>query len=132
MKLPDDPYKLCWQRPISIRTSGGVTEIEAQTYAGLAAHKSFEGGDWFEITHLPSGMSLAQGGVFPDEATAVKAMVALGYGRNNWILETEADREEFTARVLAVFAAAKAIPKPVRAQVASPLMPSDLNGFSDR
>lgn len=129
MKNPD-PYTLCWLRPISIRTSDGVVEIEAQTYAGLAAHKAFEG-NWYEITHLPSGMSLAQGGVFPDEATAVKAMVALGAGRNAWILETEDDRLAFSERIHAVFAAAKAMPKPLKSQIETPLMPTDLNGFAE-
>lgn len=124
-----DAYKLCWQQEVTIRTTSGTHQVQAWVYAGLAVHKAVDG-NYFVMMHLPSGLALSQAGVFDKERTAVESMVALGRGRNNWVLETQEDREAFSDAVFEVFRAAGARPRWGHGPM-TPLLPADLNGFSD-
>lgn len=124
-----DPYKLCWQQEVSIRSTAGTHRVQAWVCAGLAVHRAIDG-EHYVMMHLPSGLALSQAGVFDHERKAVEAMVVLGRGRNDWILETEEDREAFSDAVHEVFRLAGARPRWGRGPM-TPLLPRDLNGFAD-
>lgn len=127
----DRIYAMCWEKEIEIRTAAGPIKVMAWTYSGLAVRRSPDFNDFY-LTHLPTGLSLANAGVFDDQDTAVKAMVALAGGRNNWVIETEAERDEFAEAVRMVFEASKARPRTrVDSPKAAPFNVNNLNGFAD-
>jgi hypothetical protein len=124
-------YAMCWEREIDIRTTAGPIKVMGWTYGGLSVCNSTEFNNYY-LTHLPTGLSMANAGVFDDQDTAVKAMVALAGGRNNWLIETEADRAEFAEAVRQVFEASKARPRVrVDPPKAGSFAQNDLNGFQD-
>lgn len=124
-------YAMCWKKEIEIRTSYGVDKLTAWTFGGLAVCSADVFDDWYLI-HIPTGLSIASAGVFDDQDTAVKAMVALAGGRNNWVIETDAERDEFAECVREVFEAGGARPrKRVGKAKAAVFLDNSLNGFKD-
>jgi len=105
------PYEMCLKRTIEVRTTVGTLVVEAWTKGGLAAHKA-HAGDWFTVTHQPTGLSLGAVGIFLAEESAVAAMCELAAARNGWILDTPEEVADFGAYAQIVFAKYGAVPRP--------------------
>jgi len=67
------------KRTIQIHTTAGAMEIEAFVHKHLAVHEVRGASDLWTISHLPTGCSFAQCGVFKSEEHARAALDAM-YG----------------------------------------------------
>lgn len=105
------PYALCMKRHIEVRTTVGTLVVEAWTKGGLAVHKA-HAGDWFTVTHQPTGLSLGTVGIFLAEEPAVAAMCELAAARNGWLLDTQEEVAEFAEYAQIVFAKYGAVDRP--------------------
>lgn len=133
MSASVSPYALCQKRHIEVRTTVGTLVVEAWTKGGLAVHKA-HAGDWFTITHQPTGLSLGLVGVFAEEEPAVAAMCELAGARNGWILDTPEEVHEFGEYAKRVFAAHGAVERPSPGQgvrIEAVAKVKRLNGWDD-